>query len=152
MVVSDVLAHLAIALQEGLAFDVAHRAAHLDDDHVGLQVASGHRVMRRFISLVTCGMTWMVPPRCRRAALRSTSADLPGRGVAGAAQILVDEAPVTAQIQVSLRHPGDEDFAVGGATWCRIDVEVWVEFLDRYRNAAFQQPANGGWWSRLCLN
>ena len=63
IVAADVLAHLANGLQERQRFDIADRAADLDDDDIG---AGGLRDQRRcgaLISLVMCGMTWIVPPR-----------------------------------------------------------------------------------------
>ena len=59
---ADLAAELADRLDERLPLDVADRAADLDDDDVGVVLAGGEP-MRSLISLVMCGMTWIVPPR-----------------------------------------------------------------------------------------
>ena len=56
------LAHLADGFKKRQRFDVAHRAADLDDGHVGAVRAETLR-MAFLISLVTWGMTWTVLPR-----------------------------------------------------------------------------------------
>jgi len=62
---AEAQAHLPRGLDEGKRFDVADRAADLDDRDVGLAIPSGTRAAfdEIWISLVTCGMTCTVLPR-----------------------------------------------------------------------------------------
>ena len=54
------LAHLPNRLEKRQAFDVADRAADLDEDEVEALVAVRTESL---MALVTCGMTWIVAPR-----------------------------------------------------------------------------------------
>ena len=59
---AHVAAHLADGFDERHGLDVADGAADFHDHHIGVLLLAT-RLMRRLISLVTCGTTWIVSPR-----------------------------------------------------------------------------------------
>ncbi len=141
------LAHLADGLEEGQRLDVAHRAADLDDGHVG---AVGRDLAHGVLDLVgdvgndLDGLAQVVAAALLQDDLLVDAA----RGqVVVARKRRVGEALVVAQIEVGLRAVvGDKDFAVlEGRHGSRIDVEVGVELhhVDA-QTAALQQTADGG--------
>ena len=111
---ADVLAHLADRLEERQRLDVAHGAAHLDDDDVRLAVTRD--ALDALLDLVGD-----VRDDLDRAAEVVAAAllgddrlvDAAGGDVGELGQVLVDEALVVAQVEVGLRAVvGDEDLAV----------------------------------------
>ncbi len=117
-------------LQEGLALDVAGRAADLGDDHVraGLFFQTVNEVLD---------------------LLRDVRDDLhlAGREVGKAVEVLVDEALVVPEVEVGLAAVlGHVDLAVLiGAHRPRIDVDIGVELLRRdLESAALEQPPQRG--------
>ena len=61
VVAAHFVAHLADGFEERQRFDIAHRAADLDDHHV--HVGRNAACSAALISLVTCGITCTVLPR-----------------------------------------------------------------------------------------
>ena len=130
---ADVLAQLANRLEEGQRLDVANRATDLDDDHVGLAVAGD-------ASDALLDLVGDVRDDLDRAAQVVAAAllgdhrlvDAPGGDVTELGQVLVDEALVMAQVEVSLGAVvGDEDLAVlVRAHRARVHVDVGIELQD----------------------
>ena len=130
---ADVLAHLADRLEERQAFDVADRAAYLDDHDVRLAVARD--ALDALLDLVGD-----VRNDLDRAAEVVAAAllgddrlvDAPGRDVAQLGQVLVDEALVVAQVEVRLGAVvSDENLAVlVGRHRARIHVDIRIELDD----------------------
>ena len=136
--------HLPDGLQKRLALDVAHRAADLGDDHVGLAVVHG---VDPPLDLV--GDVWDDLHRAPQiAALPFPVQHGPehlARGHGGVAvQRLIHEPLVVPQIQIRLRAVvGDEHLPVlVGAHRARIYIKIGVELLVAHPQAALlQQPA-----------
>ena len=145
---ADVLAHLANGLEERQRLDVAHRAAHLDDDHVGLAVAGdASDALLDLVGDVRDDLNG--PAQVVAAALLGDDrlVDAAGGDVRQLGQALVDEALVVAQVEVSLGAVvSDEHLAVlVGAHRARIDVDVGIELDDADgETAALEQPADAG--------
>ena len=123
---------LAHGLDEGLGLDIAHRAADLGDDDVGL------RAVCQAADAILDGVGDM-RDNLHRAAQKVTPA-LPGDEalVDGALsdigimrEVLVDEALVVPQVEVALEAiVGDEDLAMlEGAHGAGVDVEIGVHRL-----------------------
>ena len=133
VVAPDVLLELADRLQERQPFDVAHRAAHLDDDDVG--VASD--LPDRRLDLVRDvrdhldGAAQIVAPAL---FLDDGVVDLAGGDVVVARHAARGEPFVVAQIEVGLAAVvGDEDLAVLiRAHRARVDVDVRIHLLQRH--------------------
>ncbi len=105
--------------------------------------------MRSLISLVMWGMTCTVPPRKSPAALLGDDGlvDAAGGDVGELREVLVDEALVVPEVQVSLGPVvRDEDLAVlVGRHGPRVHVDVGVQLEDGDGKAAtLQQPADAG--------
>ena len=60
MAARQLVAELADRLEERQPFDVADRAADLDQHEIEAVIALA---MKSLMALVTCGITWMVAPR-----------------------------------------------------------------------------------------
>ena len=111
---ADVVAELADRLEVGERFDVADRAADLDDDDLGLLLARD--AVDAFLDLIRD----VGDDLHRRAEVVAAPflcddrvVDLAGREVRGARDVAVDEALVMAEVQVGLGAVlGDEDLAV----------------------------------------
>ncbi len=141
---SLLVAHLTDRLQEGLAFDVAYGAADLDDDDIAA-AGPGH-VTDAVLDLAgdvgdrLDGTTQEIAPPL---FLDDGLVYLTGGHGTEAGEVLIDEALVVSQVEVSLRTvAGDEYFAVlvrrHGAG---VNVEVGVEFLDGDRDVAALEDA-----------
>jgi len=147
---ADVVLELTDGLQEGQRLDVAHGAADLDDDDVGL----GELVLRDpedpLLDLVgDVGDDLDGPAEIVAAPLLGDHArvDAAGRDVAGLGEGDVHEALVVTEVQVGLGPVvGDEDLPVlvrrHGA---RVDVQVGVELLHPDVEApGLEDVADGG--------
>ena len=113
--------------------------------HVGARPRRGPWI-RSLISLVTCGMTWTVPPGSARALLSMTLVDLAGGHVASCGQVSFDEPLVVAEVEVGLGAViGDEDLAVLVGSSSPVDVKVRVvrKKTDSWR-ALQDVPDRGG--------
>ena len=140
---TDIAAELADGLEERDDLDVAHGAAHLDDDHV--DVLTGQTVDARFDLVGDMrddlhGLSLVVTPPLLCDDLL---VDGPGGGVRALMKVLVDETLVMAQIQVGLAAVlGDEHLTVfEGVHGARIDVQIRVQLHHGHAIApAFQQP------------
>ena len=135
-------------LQEGLALDVAGRAADLGDDHVraGLFLQTVNEVLDllRDVRDDLHGLPQVFP-----AALlvEHVPVDLAGREVGKAVEVLVDEALVVSEVEVGLAAVlGHVDLAVLiGAHRPGVDVDIGVELLRRdLEPAALEQPPQRG--------
>ena len=152
------LHELADGLVDGLGFDIAHRAAHLDDRDGGLVRPLGCLAVRGFLrppgfhvepALDLVGH--MGNDLHRSAAVISAALLIQygpvyfARGHVGVViQALVDEALVVPQVQVCLRPVvGHENFAVlDRVHGARVHVEIGVELLHGHFAAArLQEPA-----------
>ena len=140
------LTHLADGLEKRQRFDVAHRAADLDNGHVGAvggHLADGVFDLVGHVGNHLNGLTQVVAASFLQNDLL---VDAAGGQVVVARQDRVSEALIMAQIEVRLGPiVGDKDLAVlerrHGA---RIDVEVGVELHHIHAQAAaFKQAADG---------
>ena len=149
---SQVGAHLAGGLQEGLGLDVAHRAADLGDDDVGRAApgAGGGLSPHDALDLVGDVRNDLdgVPEVLPAPLLGNDGGvDLPGGGVGGAGEVNVQEALVVADVQIGLGAVlGDEDLPVlERVHGAGVDVDVGVELLhDHVQAPGPQQPAQAG--------
>ena len=133
--------HLADGLQKGLGFDVAHGAANLADDHVHILV--GHGVDAAFDLVGDMGDDLDGGAQVVAPALpvQHRPVDLAGGNGAVAAEILVHEPLVMAQVQVRLGAVlGDEDLAVlVGAHGAGVHINIGVELLVAHPQAPLLQ-------------
>ncbi|OPZ82778.1 MAG: hypothetical protein BWY76_02607 [bacterium ADurb.Bin429] len=140
-----VLAHLADGFQEGQAFDVAHRAADLHDDHVHAGFLRHHAdAVLDLIGDVRDHLHRL--PQIIAAALLADDGviHLAGGDAGVRAEVDVHEALVVAQVQVGLGAVvGDEDLAVLVRVHrARVHVQVRINFNDGDGEAAVaQEPA-----------
>ena len=118
---ADVLAHLADGLEERQRFDVADRAADLDDHDVRVAIARDPRdALLDLVRDVGDDLDRAAEVVAAPLLGDDRLVDAPGRDVAQLGQVRVDEALVVAQVEVGLGAVvGDEDLAVlVGATSC----------------------------------
>ncbi|OPZ03600.1 MAG: hypothetical protein BWZ09_02352 [Alphaproteobacteria bacterium ADurb.BinA305] len=130
-------AHLADGLQEGQRFDVAHRAADLDDRHVGALGATLD-VSLDLVSDVRDDLHGLAQVLAAALLLQHRLVDLAGGEVVALAHLGAGEALVMAEVEVGLGAVfGDEDLAVlERAHGARIDVDVGVQLEVRDLDAA----------------
>jgi len=146
VVLAQVGAQLADGLQEGLALDVAHGAADLDDGHV---LVLGHAQDGALDLVGDVGDHLDGAAQVVAAALLLDDGvvDAPGGEVVVLAHGQAQVALVVAQIQVGLGPVvGDVDLAVlERVHGARIDVDVGVELLDGHPKApGLEERAYGG--------
>ena len=145
---ADLTAELADRLEERQGLDVAHGAADLGDDGVG--VAGLRNRADPALDLV-CNVRDHLDGGAQVLALpllaEDAVPDRAGRVVCIPREVLVDETLVVPDVQVGLGAVlRDEDLAVlEGAHRPRIDVQVRVELLNLHLEAArLEQPAERG--------
>ena len=138
---------LADRLQEGLAFDVAHRAADLGDDHVhagAVELGQGGLDLVGDVGNDLDGLAEELAPPL---LVDHRKVDLPGRVVRVAVQRRVGEAFVMAQVEVGFAAVVQHvDLAVlVGAHRAGIDVDIGIELLHADgQPALLQQHADRG--------
>ncbi len=133
ILVALLVSHLADRLQVRLALDVAHGAAHLDDDDLGSRLAAdGSDALLDLVCDVGNGLDR--PAQVVAAALLADDGliDLAGghRGAAG--QVLVQKALVVTQVKVRLGTVGGDvhlPVLIGGHG-AGVDVEIGIDLLD----------------------
>ena len=142
---SDFEGDLTDGFEEGLALDVADRAADLGDHHVRVGLLA-HAVDKR-LDLVRHmgddlhGRAEVFPSPL---LVQHVPVDLAGGEVGEAVEVLVDEAFVVTEVEVGFRAVlGDVDLAVlVGAHRAGVDVDVRVELLrGDLESARFEQPS-----------
>src|SRR5579859_664652 len=142
------IADLADRFEEGLALDVAHGAADLDDHDLRLAgLRHGADTRLDLVGQVRHGLDRAAQIVAAPFFGDHRLVDLAGGDGAGAGQVLVDEAFVVAEVEIRLGAVnGDEDFAVlVGGHGAGIDVEVGIELLNGDADAArFQDTPEGG--------
>ncbi len=134
VVAADLVLELSDGLQERLAFDVAYRAAHLDNGDPGIFISE--IAVEAALDLI-CDMG----DHLYRAAaviaaalfLQNGPVDLARSHVGVLAQIFVDKTLIMTQVQIGLRAVlRDEHFAVlDGIHRAGIDIDIGVKFLHR---------------------
>ncbi len=131
---ADVFAHLPDRLEERQSLNVTDRAAHFDDDDLGVDLlAHPTDAPLDFRSDVGDHLNGLPQIVASTLARDHFGIHLTGGHTTGARQILVDETLVCAQVQVGFRSVVQhENFAmlVRGKS-ARIDVDVRVQFLCR---------------------
>ena len=144
---ADLVPDLADRLQERLRLDVAHRAADLGDDDVGLRAAHGQDARLDLVGDVRDDLDGVAQVVAAALLGDHAGVDLAGRHVGRAGQADVQETLVMAHVEVGLRAVvGDEDLAVlEGVHGAGVDVQVRVELLHvDPQTAQLQQPADAG--------
>ena len=143
----DVAAELADGLDEGDDFDVAHRAADLDDDDVDVVVAQLAHPLFDLVGDVRDDLHGAAEEVAPALLLDDGAVDPSGRGVGVLVQVLVDEALVVPEVQVGLAAVlGHEDLAVlAGVHGPGVDVDVGVELAHGDPEAtAFEESTERG--------
>ena len=138
---------LADRFEERLAFDVAHRAADLGDDHVDAGGGGLEQGRLDLVGDVGDDLDGLAEELAPPLLVDHREVDLPGRVVRVAVQGGVGEAFVVSEVEVGFAAVvQDVDFAVLiGAHRARIDVDVRIEFLHADgKSALFEQHADGG--------
>ena len=142
------VAHLPDGLEERQRLDVAHRAADLDDDHVGRRGARGLPDARLdLVGHVRDDLHGAAEIVAAPLPLDDRVVDRAGGDVGDAAEVLVGEALVVAQVEVGLGAVlGHVHLAVlVRAHRARVDVEVGVALLQRHLEPArLEQGAERG--------
>ena len=130
---TEVILELADRFEEGQRLDVAHRAAHLDNDDIGV-VFPGDPCdpLLDLVGDMRNDLHGAAQIIATPLLGDDFGIDLAGRHVAGLAQVGVDEAFVMAKIEVGLgavvRH---EDLTVlVGRHRARIDVDIGIQLLE----------------------
>jgi len=143
---AQVLAQLPDRFEEGQPFDVAHRAAHLDDDYIGICVPRG--ILDAPLDLVR-DMRNDLDRSAQEVAVallgEHCAVDLAGGDVVFLAQRHVGESLVVAQVEVRLCAVFSDEYLtmLVGRHRARIDVQVGIQLLHGHRNApALEQPAD----------
>ena len=135
-------------MQEKLALDVAHGAAHLYDDHAGpAGLADAADALLDLVGHVRDRLDGTAQVYASPLLGDYCLVDLAGGDGAGQGQVLVQEALVVAQVEVGLGAvAGDEHLAVlVGGHGARVDVEVGIDLLDDDGGVAgLEQAAEGG--------
>jgi len=147
VIAAHLVAHLPDGLEEGLALDIAHRAADLHDDDLRLgnlrHLANAALYLVGDVRYHLYGAAQVVPaplPGYHRGV------DLAGGDVGGRRQVGVDKTLVVPQVEVGFRAVGgDEDLAMlVGGHGAGVHIQVGVELLHRNRDvAAFEDAADG---------
>jgi hypothetical protein len=121
-------AHLADRLQEGQRLDVAHRAADLDDGHVGI-AGAGADMQLDLVGDVRDDLHRLAEVVAAPLLLDHRLVDLAGGEVVALGHPGAREALVVAQVEVGLGAVvGDEHLAVlERAHGARVDVDVGIE-------------------------
>ena len=142
------LAHLVLELadgfQEGGAFHIAHGAADLNDGDL-VAVAAVEAALD-LIGDVGNELHGAAAEIAAALALQNGAVDAAGGDVGYAAELLVNETLVVAEVEVGLRAVvGHEDLSVlDGVHGAGVDVEIRVELLHRHRIASgLEQAAQG---------
>ncbi len=142
---ADEVAHLADRFQERQRFDVADRAADLDDAHFRAARFGDPRDVRfDLVGDVRDHLNRRAEIVAAAFLLDDRLVDLARRHVVVVGERLVDEALVMTQIQVRLGPVlGDEDLAVLVRIHrAGVDVDVRVQLLDRHCDPpTLEQPA-----------
>ena len=137
--------HLADGLQEGLALDVARRAADLGQHHVCAALfAHGVDEVLDLVGDVGNDLHGLAQVVAVALLGQHVPVDLAGGQVGVLVEVLVDEALVVAQVQVGFRAVvGDEHLAMlVGAHGAGVYVDVGVELLrDDLQAAHLEQAA-----------
>ena len=136
--------HLPDSLQKRLALDVAHRAADLRDDHIGLSVVHGVDAALDLVGDVGDDLHRAPQIAALPLAVQHRPEHLAGGHGGIAVQRLVHKPLIVSQIQIRLGAVvGDEHLAVLiGAHGARVHVEIGVELLVAHPQAALlQQPS-----------
>ena len=147
VIAGDILLDLANGFQEGFTFNIPYGTANFRNDKISVFFAA--YAVDPFLDLVG-----NVRNDLYRTAQIITAPFLvddglvnpTGRNVGVAGQVDIDETFIMAQVKVRLRAViGDENFAVLiRAHRTRIDIDVGIEFLDRYLiAAALEETAQG---------
>ena len=140
---AELVADLADGFEEGQAFDVAHRAADLDQDEILLVGVGQHELLDR-VGDVRDHLHRCAEIVAAAFAGDDRRVDAAGGDVVALARIDTGEAFVVAEIEIGLGAVvGHEDFAVLVRTHrTRVDVEVRVELAQADPiAAALQQGA-----------
>jgi hypothetical protein len=154
---AELQAHLAHRFQEGQRFDVAHRAADLDDGHVDrLRVGAAQHELLDLVGDVRDHLHRLAEVVAAALLLEHALVDLAAREVIAALHPRGDESLVVAEVEVGLGAVvGDVDLAVlERAHRARVDVEVRIEldegdsqaprFQDRGERCRSDALAEGG--------
>ena len=141
-------ADLPGGLQKGLALDIAGRAADLGDDHVGLRrLSDAIDEVLDLLRDVRDDLHRLAEVLAAPLLVEHVPVHLAGGEVGIAVEVLVDEALIVAEIQVSLTAVlGHIDLAVlVGTHGPGVDVDVGVELLrGDLEAAALEQPPERG--------
>ena len=143
VVASRFLAELADRLEEREDLDVTHRAAHLGDDHVDIVGGQSVDTTLDLVGDVRDDLHRLTEVIAATFGSEHRLVDGAGCGVRVAAEVLVDEPLVVAEVEVGLAAiVGDEYLAVlEGVHRAGVDVDVWVELLHRHPQATHLQQA-----------
>jgi len=143
--VADDVAHLADRFEKRQRFDVADRAADLDQTYVrAARLGRARDVRLDLVGDVRDHLNGRTEVVAAALLLDDRLVDLTRRDVIVAGERLVDESLVVAEVEVGLGAVvGDEDFTMLERVHrAGVDVDVGIQFLDRNADAAgFQQPA-----------
>ena len=134
VVAADLMLELSDGLQERLALDVAHRAAHLDNGDPGIFISE--IAVEAALDLIRDVGDHLYRAAAVIAAalfLQNGPVDLTRSHVGVLAQIFVDETFIMTQVQIGLRAVlRDEHLAVLDGIHCAgIDIDIGVKFLHR---------------------
>jgi hypothetical protein len=145
VVAAEVLAHLANGFQEGQRFDVADRAADLNDRYFAIGSDLAHRIFD-LVGDVRDDLDGL--PEVVAAALLGDDlfVDASGGKVIVARELGVGEALIVAEVEIGLSTVvGDEDLAMlEGRHRAGVDVQVGVKLHDVDLDAAcLEQAADG---------
>jgi hypothetical protein len=148
LVAADLVSELADCLEERERLDVAHRAAHLDDRHVGgLGLRMGADAVLDLIGDVRDDLHRLAQVVSAALLVDHCLVDRSRRHRRAPVEGLVGESLVMAQVEVGLRAVvQDEDLAVlEGVHRAGVDVDIGVELLvGDPESAGLQEPADGG--------
>src|SRR5437016_6030276 len=141
------VAHLTNRFEKWQRFDVADRAANLDNQHVCFAV-NCHRPNRflNFVGDVRNDLNRFTEIIAAALFVDYREIYSPCSPVVSLRQMRVREALVMAQIEIGLRPiVGNEDFAMLKRRHrSRIDVDIRIQFHQRYsQTAGFEQAADG---------
>ena len=144
---SDVGAHLADGLKKRQALNVADRAAHFSDHDIGPCLFSDtDNTVLDLVGDVRDRLNGRAQVITTPLFSNDRVIDLPGRKVAGPAQLDIDKALVMSQVEVRFsaisRH---EYLAMLIRAHCpRVDVDVRIQLLQRHRDATCLQNTPDG--------
>ena len=150
VVAALLVADLADGFQKRQRFDIAHRAADFDDDHIHIDRQLAHCGLD-FVRDVRDHLHGFAQIIAAALARDDLFVDAAGGDVVGLREAGVREAFVVAQVEIGFGAViRDEDLAVlEGAERAGIDIEVGVEFLaGDAQAAAFQTDIR--WRRRRC--